>query len=130
MQIAQTNGSSLIECDSATALISQCAFRVEAYSILAQTSRAEGQTSADDLLNYAAQGGFTIAISNLFLTGNPLVRRIVTHWSQWREGVPQQQDARSARSTIRDRGARPLHALAAYCCDGRNGIHTGVSLFQ
>ena len=49
-----------------------------------------GQTSADNLLNYAAQGGFTIAISNLFLAGNPLVQQIVTHWSQWREGVPQQ----------------------------------------
>lgn len=49
----------------------------------------EGQTSADNLLNYAAQGGFTIAINNLFLAGNPLVQRIVTHWSEWREGVPQ-----------------------------------------
>ena len=49
-----------------------------------------GQTSADNLLNYAAQGGFTIAISNLFLAGNPLVQQIVTHWGQWREGVPQQ----------------------------------------
>lgn len=49
-----------------------------------------GQTSADNLLNYAAQGGFTIAIDNLFRAGNPLVQQIVTHWSQWREGVPQQ----------------------------------------
>jgi purine nucleoside permease len=50
----------------------------------------EGQTSADNLLNYADQGGFTIAISNLFLAGNPLVQHIVTHWNEWRAGVPQQ----------------------------------------
>ncbi|WP_206956380.1 purine-nucleoside phosphorylase [Trinickia acidisoli] len=48
-----------------------------------------GQTSADNLLNYAAQGGFTPAISNLFLAGNPLVQAIATHWSEWRNGVPQ-----------------------------------------
>ena len=49
----------------------------------------DGQSSADNLLNYAAQGGFTVALSNLFLTGNPLVQAIVTHWSEWRDGVPQ-----------------------------------------
>ena len=48
----------------------------------------DGQTSSDNLLNYAAQGGFTIAIENLFRTGNPLVQDITTHWSDWREGVP------------------------------------------
>ncbi len=48
----------------------------------------DGQTSADNLLNYAAQGGFTIAIENLFRTGNPLVQDIVTHWNEWREDVP------------------------------------------
>ncbi|HZZ13049.1 MAG TPA: purine nucleoside permease [Paraburkholderia sp.] len=48
----------------------------------------DGQTSADNLLNYAAQGGFAIAIENLFRSGNPLVQDIATHWSQWREGVP------------------------------------------
>jgi purine nucleoside permease len=48
-----------------------------------------GQSSADNLLNYASQGGFTIAISNLYLAGNPLVQDIVTHWGEWREGVPQ-----------------------------------------
>ncbi|MEK6291120.1 MAG: purine nucleoside permease [Paraburkholderia tropica] len=48
-----------------------------------------GQTSADNLLNYAAQGGFTIAIDNLYLTGNPLVQDIVKHWGEWRDGVPQ-----------------------------------------
>jgi purine nucleoside permease len=48
----------------------------------------DGQTSADNLLNYAAQGGFTIAIQNLFLSGNPLVQDISTHWGEWRDGVP------------------------------------------
>jgi purine nucleoside permease len=48
-----------------------------------------GQTSADNLLNYAAQGGFTVALANLFLAGNPLVQAIVTHWGEWRDGVPQ-----------------------------------------
>ena len=48
-----------------------------------------GQTSADNLLNYAAQGGFVPAVSNLFVTGNPLVQAIATHWSEWRDGVPQ-----------------------------------------
>ncbi|MEW6347047.1 MAG: purine nucleoside permease [Paraburkholderia sp.] len=48
-----------------------------------------GQTSVDNLLNYAAQGGFTIAVDNLFIAGNPLVQQIVTHWSQWCDGVPQ-----------------------------------------
>lgn len=48
----------------------------------------DGQTSADNLLNYAAQGGFTIAIQNLFRSGNPLVQDIATHWIEWREGVP------------------------------------------
>ncbi|MFD1557370.1 purine-nucleoside phosphorylase [Paraburkholderia silviterrae] len=48
-----------------------------------------GQSSADNLLNYASQGGFTIAIDNLFLAGNPLVQDIVKHWGEWREGVPQ-----------------------------------------
>ncbi|QBR01670.1 purine-nucleoside phosphorylase [Paraburkholderia pallida] len=48
-----------------------------------------GQSSADNLLNYASQGGFTIAIDNLFLAGNPLVQDIVKHWGEWRDGVPQ-----------------------------------------
>jgi len=48
----------------------------------------DGQTSADNLLNYSAQGGFTIALENLYRSGNPLVQDIVTHWGEWREGVP------------------------------------------
>lgn len=47
-----------------------------------------GQTSVDNLLNYASQGGFAIAIDNLYLAGNPLVQDIVTHWGEWRDGVP------------------------------------------
>lgn len=49
----------------------------------------DGQSSKDNLLDYAAQGGFTIAIENLFRAGNPLVQDITTHWSEWRDGVPQ-----------------------------------------
>jgi purine nucleoside permease len=49
---------------------------------------APGQTSADNLLNYAAQGGFDIALQNLYLAGAPLVREITTHWRAWRGGVP------------------------------------------
>lgn len=48
-----------------------------------------GQTSADNLLNYQDQGGFGPAVANLFLAGNPLVQAIVTHWDDWRNGVPQ-----------------------------------------
>ena len=48
-----------------------------------------GETSAKNLLGYAAQGGFTPAIENLYRAGNPLVQDIVTHWGDWRDGVPQ-----------------------------------------
>lgn len=47
------------------------------------------QSSADNLLNYAAQGGFPLAIDNLYRAGNPLVQEIVTNWAVWRTGVPQ-----------------------------------------
>ncbi|GAB5094834.1 purine nucleoside permease [Caballeronia sp. GAWG1-1] len=49
----------------------------------------EGQTASDNLLNYSAQGGFVPAIQNLYLTGNPFVQEVVTHWGAWRKGVPQ-----------------------------------------
>jgi purine nucleoside permease len=49
-----------------------------------------GQTSADNLLNYSEQGGFGIALQNLYLAGNPLVQEITTNWAAWRHGVPQQ----------------------------------------
>ena len=47
-----------------------------------------GQTSADNLLTYQTQGGFLIALENLYRAGNPLVQEISTHWSAWRHGVP------------------------------------------
>jgi purine nucleoside permease len=47
-----------------------------------------GQTSADNLLNYPAQGGFLIALQNLYLAGNPLVQAITSNWHAWRGGVP------------------------------------------
>ncbi|TDN63724.1 purine nucleoside permease [Paraburkholderia sp. BL10I2N1] len=47
-----------------------------------------GQSSVDNLLNYQAQGGFAPAIDNLYRAGNPLVQDIVTHWDEWRSGVP------------------------------------------
>ncbi|MBS0447180.1 MAG: purine nucleoside permease [Proteobacteria bacterium] len=51
---------------------------------------APGQTSAQNLLDYQAQGGFMIALQNLYLAGNPLVQDIVTRWRLWRDGVPAQ----------------------------------------
>jgi purine nucleoside permease len=48
----------------------------------------DGQSASDNLLNYAAQGGFAPAIENLYRAGNPLVQEIATHWGEWREGVP------------------------------------------
>jgi purine nucleoside permease len=48
----------------------------------------KGQTAVDNLLNYAAQGGFAPAIENLYRTGNPFVQEVVTHWSTWRDGTP------------------------------------------
>jgi len=47
-----------------------------------------GQTAADNLLNYQAQGGFLIALQNLFIAGNPLVQTIAGNWSTWQRGVP------------------------------------------
>ncbi len=47
-----------------------------------------GETSADNLLGYQAQGGFAPAVENLYRAGNPLVQRIVSHWGEWRDGVP------------------------------------------
>jgi purine nucleoside permease len=35
-----------------------------------------------------ATGGFVPATQNLYIAGSPLVRDIVAHWPQWREGVP------------------------------------------
>ncbi|WP_244134859.1 purine nucleoside permease [Burkholderia sp. BCC0322] len=32
--------------------------------------------------------GFAPATENLYRAGNPLVQDIVTHWGEWRDGVP------------------------------------------
>ena len=55
----------------------------------------DGQTSADNLLNYTAQGGFPIALENLYRTGSPLVQQIVDNWRTWRRGVPTELQAGS-----------------------------------
>lgn len=47
-----------------------------------------GQSSADNLLRYTDQGGFVIALQNLYLAGNPLVQAISQNWPAWRNGVP------------------------------------------
>jgi purine nucleoside permease len=47
-----------------------------------------GQSSGDNLLNYQAQGGFMVALNNLYLTGSPLVSEIVKNWRAWKDGVP------------------------------------------
>ncbi|SAK48153.1 purine nucleoside permease [Caballeronia catudaia] len=48
----------------------------------------EGQSAVDNLLDYAAQGGFAPALENLYRAGNPFVQEVVTHWGTWRSGVP------------------------------------------
>jgi purine nucleoside permease len=48
-----------------------------------------GQTSADGLVNFAEQGGFVPALSNLYKAGVPLVSDIVENWSIWKERVPE-----------------------------------------
>ena len=47
-----------------------------------------GGSDAATLLNYQAEGGFTPAIANLYIAGNPLVEDIVTRWPQWQRAVP------------------------------------------
>ncbi|MET5116856.1 purine nucleoside permease, partial [Burkholderia pseudomallei] len=46
------------------------------------------QTSFDNLLNYADQGGYPLATENLYRPGNPHVHDIATHWAEWKDGVP------------------------------------------
>jgi purine nucleoside permease len=46
-----------------------------------------GQTAADNLLTYQAQGGFVPAIENLYRAGNPLVEAITGNWAEWRDGI-------------------------------------------
>jgi purine nucleoside permease len=45
-----------------------------------------GQTPYESL--NTPSGGFAAATANLYNAGWPLVRDIVAHWPQWREGVP------------------------------------------
>ncbi len=47
-----------------------------------------GQTAQESL--NAQSGGFPISTANLYRAAWPLVSDIVTHWPQWREGVPAQ----------------------------------------
>jgi purine nucleoside permease len=49
---------------------------------------APGASDAENLLKYGEQGGFMIALDNLYRAGNPLVQEIVTHWADWEKGVP------------------------------------------
>ncbi|SAL49447.1 purine nucleoside permease [Caballeronia cordobensis] len=48
----------------------------------------EGQSAVENLLDYAAQGGFAPALENLYRAGNPFVREVVTNWGVWRNGAP------------------------------------------
>src|SRR5262249_53062148 len=48
----------------------------------------DGQSSADNLVHYAAQGGFPIALENLYRAASPLVQQIVNNSPTWRRGVP------------------------------------------
>jgi len=49
---------------------------------------APGQSSVDNLVNYADRGGFDIALRNVVLTGAPLARAITGDWARRRRGVP------------------------------------------
>jgi purine nucleoside permease len=49
---------------------------------------APGRSSATNLLKYGEQGGFMIALDNLYRAGNPLVEAIVSDWQNWEKGVP------------------------------------------
>jgi purine nucleoside permease len=47
-----------------------------------------GQAAYDSLVT-AISGGFVPSTQNLYNAGGPLVQDIVTHWDQWKDGVPQ-----------------------------------------
>lgn len=49
---------------------------------------APGADNATNLLHYGEQGGFMIALENLYRAGNPLVQAIVSDWPSWEKGVP------------------------------------------
>lgn len=48
-----------------------------------------GTTAVHNLLNYTEQGGFDIAVENLYRTGLPVVKAISGQWKRWQRGVPQ-----------------------------------------
>jgi purine nucleoside permease len=48
----------------------------------------DGQSSSDGLVNYAMQGGFVPATTNLYNAGQPLIEAIIKDWSRWQNGVP------------------------------------------
>jgi purine nucleoside permease len=45
--------------------------------------------SADNLLDFADQGGFAPALANLVRAATPLVDAIVGNWPAWRDGMPE-----------------------------------------
>jgi purine nucleoside permease len=49
-----------------------------------------GQSNSDVVVNYAEQGGFVPATTNLVLTATPVIQDIVKNWSAWSQGVPAQ----------------------------------------
>jgi purine nucleoside permease len=51
---------------------------------------APGGNDAENLLDYQKQGGFLIALENLYRAGDPLVQAIVSDWPAWERGVPAQ----------------------------------------
>jgi len=44
--------------------------------------------TATNARDAALVGGFAPGTENLYRAGNPLVQDIVTHWGEWRDGVP------------------------------------------
>ena len=47
-----------------------------------------GISDADNLLNYASQGGLLPALENLYAAAWPLISAIVSKWEDWRVEVP------------------------------------------
>ncbi len=47
-----------------------------------------GGSSADNLLDFADQGGFAPALTNLVRAATPLVDAIAGNWPAWKDGVP------------------------------------------
>ncbi len=47
-----------------------------------------GGSDVSNLLDYGKQGGFPIALENLYRAADPLVQAIATHWADWEKGVP------------------------------------------